>query len=81
MTFHELDTIITRLGRNCKIIFCGDFRQSDLQKEEDRSGLRRFMQVIKTMKGMSGIEFEQDDIVRSSFVKEYIISKLNYGIV
>ena len=81
MTFHELDTIITRLGRNCRIIFCGDFRQSDLQKEEDRSGLRRFMQVIKTMKGMSGIEFEQDDIVRSSFVKEYIISKLNYGIV
>ena len=81
MTFHELDTIITRLGKNCRIIFCGDFRQSDLQKEEDRSGLRKFMQVIKKMKGMSGIEFEQDDIVRSSFVKEYIISKLNYGIV
>jgi len=81
MTFHELDTIITRLGRNCKIIFCGDFRQSDLQREEDRSGLRRFMNVIKSMKGMSGIEFEQDDIVRSSFVKEYIISKLKNGIV
>jgi len=81
MTFHELDTIITRLGRNCKIIFCGDFRQSDLQKEEDRSGLKKIMQVIKKMKGMSGIEFDQDDIVRSSFVKEYIISKLNYGIV
>ena len=81
MTFHELDTIITRLGRNCRIIFCGDFRQSDLQKEEDRNGLRKFMNVIKNMKGMSGVEFEQDDIVRSSFVKEYIISKLNYGIV
>ena len=73
--------IITRLGRNCRIIFCGDFRQSDLQKEEDRNGLRKFMNVIKNMKGMSGVEFEQDDIVRSSFVKEYIISKLNYGIV
>tara|TARA_R100000988_G_scaffold93500_1_gene57870 strand:- start:52 stop:810 length:759 start_codon:yes stop_codon:yes gene_type:complete len=81
MTFHELDTIITRLGRNCKIIFCGDFRQSDLQKEEDKNGLRKFMSVIKQMKGMSGIEFDQDDIVRSAFVKEYIISKLNNGIV
>ena len=32
MSFHELDSIITRIGQNCRVIFCGDFRQADLEK-------------------------------------------------
>jgi len=81
MTFHELDTIITRLGRNCKVLFCGDFRQSDLKFDDEKNGLKSFMSIIKRMKQFTGVEFDEEDIVRSGLVKDYIISKLNYGII
>jgi phosphate starvation-inducible protein PhoH len=81
LTFHELDSIITRLGDNSRIIFCGDFRQSDLVRDEDRKGVLTFMQILSRMKGFTSIEFEEDDIVRSKLVKEYIISKVRSGIV
>lgn len=73
--FQELDTIITRVGRNCRLIFCGDFRQSDLSREQERNGLRRFMHIIRDMKGISYVEFDRDDIVRSRFVREYILAR------
>lgn len=73
MSDHELNSIITRLGDNSKLIICGDFRQSDLTKE--RSGFHHTMKVFKRMKSMSMIEFNIDDIVRSGFVKEYIIAR------
>ena len=81
MTLHELDSVITRVGKNCKIIFCGDFRQSDFTKEQDKNGLMDFMRIIERMKAFSFIDFNENDIVRSSMVKDYIIQKDRLRIV
>lgn len=80
LTFHELDSVITRLGNNCRIILCGDYRQSDLIYNNDRSGLLTFMEVLDMIKSFSHVEFEIDDIVRSGLVKEYIIAKTKLNI-
>lgn len=80
MTLHELDSIITRVGKNCRIIFCGDFRQSDLPKMSDRHGLIDFMNILERLKSFTHVEFEQEDIVRSGLVKQYIIAKDKLGI-
>lgn len=80
-TLHELDSVITRIGKNCKIIFCGDFRQSDLTKEHERNGLHHFMKIIQRMKNFQFIDFEESDIIRSQIVKEYIIQKHKLGII
>jgi phosphate starvation-inducible protein PhoH len=74
-TLHELDSVITRIGHNCKVIFCGDFRQSDFTREHEKSGLTDFMRVVKSMRSFDLIEFNAADIVRSALVKEYIILK------
>jgi phosphate starvation-inducible PhoH-like protein len=71
MSFHELDSIITRIGENCRVIFCGDFRRADLRS----NGLKDFFRVLERMHAFTFIEFEVEDIVRSDFVKQYIISK------
>lgn len=78
MSFHELDSIITRLGENCRIMFCGDFRQSDLPRN---NGLKDFFRVLKTMDDeFDMIDFEIKDIVRSDFVKNYITAKTDLGL-
>lgn len=71
MTFHELDSIITRMGENCRVIFCGDFRQADLK----HNGLEDFITILKKMGEFDFIDFQIEDIVRSDFVKQYIIAK------
>ena len=71
MSFHELDSIITRVGQNCRIIFCGDFFQADLRN----TGIRDFMSIIKKMDEFTFIEFGISDIVRSDFVRNYLIEK------
>ena len=76
MTFHELDSIITRVGQNCRVIFCGDFRQSDLSK----NGLKDFVRILKAMESFDLIDFEIKDIVRSDFVKSYITAKTDLGL-
>tara|TARA_Y100000389_G_scaffold204890_1_gene260493 strand:+ start:12002 stop:12661 length:660 start_codon:yes stop_codon:yes gene_type:complete len=76
MSFHELDSIITRVGEECRIIFCGDFRQSDLSK----NGLKDFIRIVKAMDQFDLIDFEIKDIVRSGFVKDYITVKTNLGL-
>jgi phosphate starvation-inducible protein PhoH len=81
MTLHELDSVITRIGKNCKIVFCGDFRQSDFTREQDRNGLIDFMRIVQKMKSFKFIDFDQNDIVRSAMVKEYIIAKDRLKIV
>lgn len=81
MNFHELDSVITRMGEGSRVIFCGDFRQSDLWREDERSGLNSFMSVVSRMKSFEKIEFTENDIVRSDLVKEYILAKLEEGIV
>jgi len=77
MTFQELSSIITRVGEGSKIIFCGDFKQTDLCKRHDQSGLRDFVEVINRMPSFRNVEFEVDDIVRSSLVKEFIVANLH----
>jgi len=74
MSFHELDSIITRVGKNCRTIFCGDFFQSDLKQ----NGLTDFVEIIKGMNCFDFIEFGVNDIVRSDFVKDYLIQKHHY---
>jgi predicted ribonuclease YlaK len=80
LNFHELDTIITRVGMDAKIIFSGDFFQSDLQKHSEKEGLKKFMTILSGMKSFSNIEFTIGDIVRSGMVKEYLISKIKSGV-
>ena len=75
LTGHELDSVITRIGKNCKVIFCGDFRQSDFTKDQEKNGLMDFMRIIKRMKSFEFVDFQKEDIVRSSMVKNYIIEK------
>jgi phosphate starvation-inducible protein PhoH len=81
MTLHELDSVITRVGKNCRIVFCGDFRQSDFTKEHEKNGLIDFMKIISKMKSFTFIDFNEQDIVRSSMVKDYIIQKDKLRIV
>ena len=79
LNFHELDSIITRVGENTKICFCGDASQSDLQKTNERNGIIDFMSVLRKMPSFDIIEFGVEDIVRSGLVKEYIIAKMDAG--
>ena len=79
LNFHELDSIITRVGQNSKIMFCGDARQSDLTKMNDRNGIMEFINILRKMPSFDIIEFDVDDIVRSGLVKEYIIAKMELG--
>ena len=80
LNFHELDSIITRIGENSRIIFCGDASQSDLVKTNDRNGIHDFLNILRKMPSFDIIEFGIDDIVRSGLVKEYIIAKLEVGL-
>ena len=75
MVFQELNTIITRVGSSSKIIFCGDYRQTDLNSRNELSGITYFSKIIKTMNYFNFIEFNEKDIVRSALVKDYIIKK------
>ena len=77
MQFSELSSIMTRVGENSKIIFCGDFKQTDLNKKHDQSGLRDFMKIIDKMPSFRYVEFEIEDIVRSNLIKEFIIANLH----
>lgn len=80
MTFPELDTVMTRMGDYSKIMFCGDFRQTDLVKETDKSGLMSFINITKRMNKFAYIEFEKQDIVRSGLVRDYIIKRTEMGL-
>ena len=80
LNFHELDSIITRLGVNTKIIFAGDAAQTDLLKTNERNGIIDFMKIIEGMDEFEMVEFGIKDIVRSGLVKSYLINKLNLGL-
>ena len=79
LNFHELDSIITRVGENSKIMFCGDATQSDLIKTNERNGIIGFMEILRNMSSVNIVEFGVEDIVRSGLVKEYILTKLEMG--
>ena len=79
MTFEEIDTVMTRVGYRSKIIWCGDYRQTDLNKKKnDMSGILKFFDIADEMRAFTRIEFTADDIVRSSLVKDYILAKMRY---
>ena len=80
LNFHELDSIITRVGENTRIMFCGDASQSDLVKTNDRNGIVDFMNVLRKMPSFDIIEFGISDIVRSGLVKEYLTAKIEMGL-
>ena len=76
LNFHELDSIITRVGQDSKIMFCGDATQSDLVKTNEKNGVIDFMKILRIMPSVDIIEFGLEDIVRSGFVKEYLLAKM-----
>ena len=80
MNFQEIDTVMTRIGNNSRIIFCGDYRQADLHKPHDKTGIKELMAVTRRMPSFEHIEFGIEDIVRSGVVKEYIIQKTEMGL-
>ena len=80
LNFHELDTIMTRVGQDSKIIFSGDFFQTDLLKNADRDGMPRFLDIISDMEEFKSVEFNIGDIVRSGLVRSYLISKTKKGV-
>jgi predicted ribonuclease YlaK len=80
LNFHELDSIITRVGENTKIMFCGDATQSDLVKTNEKNGIIDFMRILRAMPSFDIVEFGVGDIVRSGLCKEYIIAKTELGL-
>ena len=80
LNFHELDSIITRVGENSKIMFCGDATQSDLIKSNEKNGIVDFMKILRIMPSFDIVEFGAEDIVRSGLVKEYILAKMELNV-
>ena len=75
MTFHEISSIMTRVGKNSRIIATGDLRQTDLNKSKhDQTGMDQFLKIAARMEEFTLIEFTRDDIVRSEFAKSWIIA-------
>ena len=79
LNFHELDSIITRVGEDCKIMFCGDVNQTDLQRTNEKNGVLNFMSILQTMEEFGMVEFNVEDIVRSGLIRSYLISKISLG--
>jgi len=80
LNFHELDSIVTRVGENTKIMMCGDATQSDLVKTSEKNGIVDFMKILQLMPSFDIIEFGLDDIIRSGLVKEYLMYKRELGL-
>ena len=79
LNFHELDSVITRVGQNCRIIFAGDYKQSDFKREEERDGIIKFLHIIEHLNNFTVIQFNWEDIVRSGLVRDYIMTKEMLG--
>ena len=73
--YHELCSIITRIGNFSKFIMCGDYYQSDFTKSNDKEGINKFIKIISNMTAFDLIEFEFGDIVRSGLVRDFIMTK------
>ena len=80
LNFHELDSIITRVGENTKILFCGDASQSDLVRLNEKNGVIDFMKIIRSMPSFGIVEFGVDDVIRSGLIKEYLIAKMELSL-
>lgn len=80
LSFQEVDTVMTRMGDNSRLIVCGDFRQTDLNKPHDKEGITQLMRITNRINTVKHIEFQKEDIVRSGFVRSYIIQKAELGL-
>jgi phosphate starvation-inducible protein PhoH len=80
-TFHEIDTVLTRIGENCRFMLCGDFNQNDLNIRKEKSGLTDTVRILESVSDVAHIKFGIEDIVRSGFVKEYLTVKEKLGLV
>ena len=74
LTGHELDTLVTRIGTNSRLIICGDLNQQDLTKHGEKNVYKAF-QVLQSLPSVATTEFDLNDIVRSGIVREYLIAK------
>ena len=79
LNFHELDSVITRVGENCRIIFSGDYNQSDFHDGYEKEGIQKFLRVVEHLKNFTIIQFGWQDIVRSDFLRDYIMAKEMLG--
>lgn len=75
LNFHELDSVITRVGRNSRVIFSGDYRQSDFTRTDEKEGIMKFLTIVEQLKKFEIVNFGWEDIVRSDFVRDYIMTK------
>jgi phosphate starvation-inducible protein PhoH and related proteins len=79
LTFEELNTVISRVGDNSKVMFLGDYYQTDLNKKRnDVSGYVKFKSILETIDEFSFVQMDIEDIVRSLIVKKYIIARIKY---
>lgn len=79
-TFHEIDTVLTRIGENCRFILCGDFNQNDLSIKREKSGFQDAVSILNNLEEVQEIRFTIQDVVRSGFVKNYLIEKEKKGL-
>lgn len=82
MNFHELDSVITRVGKNARIIFSGDYLQSDFtdfKQKDDKAGIMKFLTIVEQLKNFTIVNYGWQDIVRSDFVRDYIMTKEMLG--
>lgn len=78
-TYHEISSLMQRIGHQSKLILCGDLKQNDLlYKKNDTSGLGKFLEIARLMDEFTEISFTVDDIVRSSLVKSWIMAEEQY---
>jgi phosphate starvation-inducible protein PhoH len=76
MNAQEVNSIFTRIGKNCRVMFAGDIKQNDLSnKKHDVSGFRDFIKVIHQMKSFAMVDFQAEDVVRGDLVREYILTR------
>ena len=79
LNFHELDTIVTRVGQDSKIMFCGDFGQSNVTRMYEKNRLMNILQILRERREFKRTEFGIADIARSGFVRNYLIEKTKSG--
>jgi phosphate starvation-inducible protein PhoH len=79
-TFHEIDSVLTRVGENCRFILCGDYAQNDLNNKKEKSGFQDAVKILQKLKDIGQVNFTIDDVVRSGFVRNYLMEKEKLGL-
>lgn len=78
LSYGELATVTTRIGQNCRLIFCGDTKQTDLWRPEERNGVHHFLSILQRIDSVTKVDFDINDVVRSGFVKEFLFAQDEY---